>query len=1051
VASRVLSTLFSAVVALALTSFAAPAHAGKSRPFFNDDFNVACGFPMRGWDRFVDPKGDSSLALTGTGTADAHLRITVPAGSQHDLWSDGFNSPRLMQPARNVDFTAEVKFQSSLTQRYQGQGIVVEASPGNLMRFDFFHDGTSVRIYSATFVNGIPTQRINQVVPASNPKWLRVARVGNTWSQSHSADGTNWTVAGSFAHTLAVTSIGVFALNDGNTPAQTPAHTAIVDSFANGAAFNPPEDTVVLGTGAPVNLTVNTLGSGHVNAAPPGASHPCGTQVSLTAVADPGFAFTGWTGDVVSAQNPLSFYQTAARTLTANFAIDTAPPVISNVVVTPGANAAIVTWTTNEPADSRVDFGLTAAYEIASEIDAAFVTAHGLALDGLAPNTTYHYRVTSRDVGLVSTSTGDLTFTTLEEGASGPSGVVSDDFSAANFDGGRWTFVNPKNDASLIAVGSGTPDARLHIRVPGGAEHEVGGSVYQAPRIMQTANDVDFSLEAKFESPLTQTFQIQGLLVEQSAARRMRFDFHRENGNLRVYAATYTNGSTSNKVNAVIPAIFPMWMRVERVGSQWTFRYSGDGAAWTTAGTFAHAITVSSVGVFAGNEAPAGGGGAPPHEAIVDYAFDLFAPVVPEDGSAPIDEDPPLLQLVKASAFETGAQISWITDEPATGVVRYGTTAAYELGEVDAVALGHDHSFLLDGLAADTTYHYQVESADSGDRTATSADFTFTTGPGAGDGPLIDVWYGDTQTFGGTRGLPQPYFNVLGNVSDPDGVDGITYTVNGGLERPLTVGPGLRRLGDPGDFNADVPVSDLSVGSNTITLRATDDLGNESNRNVTVVYETPIAPTLPLTIDWSTVADIQDVAQVIDGDWEIQGNSVRTLQFHYDRLVGIGDMSWTDYEATIPLTIHGINPDGFLFPSNRPALGVLLRWLGHFPEGSEQPFEGFDPLGGIGIYRISPGGPPDRLEIWTNDTPTLPGTSFTMTWEVPYFFKVRVETVPILGPLYSFKVWPQSDPEPPGWILTEQQTPSDLPNGSLVLLAHETDVSFGPVTITPLP
>ena len=78
---------------------------------------------------------------------------------------------------------------------------------------------------------------------------------------------------------------------------------------------------------------------------------------------------------------------------------------------------------------------------------------------------------------------------------------------------------------------------------------------------------------------------------------------------------------------------------------------------------------------------------------------------------------------------------------------------------------------------------------------------------------MIDVWWGDTQTYGDT-GFPQPYYNLHGNVSDPDGLDSLTYTLNGGASRNLNIGADNRRLARPGDFNADIPFADLQLGAN---------------------------------------------------------------------------------------------------------------------------------------------------------------------------------------------------------------------------------------------
>jgi regulation of enolase protein 1 (concanavalin A-like superfamily) len=48
--------------------------------------------------------------------------------------------------------------------------------------------------------------------------------------------------------------------------------------------------------------------------------------------------------------------------------------------------------------------------------------------------------------------------------------------------------------------------------------------------------------------------------------------------------------------------------------------------------------------------------------------------------------------------------------------------------------------------------------------------------------PVIDVWYGDNQTFG-QLGVPQQWINILGNVSSAAGLATLTYTLNGGASK----------------------------------------------------------------------------------------------------------------------------------------------------------------------------------------------------------------------------------------------------------------------------
>jgi len=48
----------------------------------------------------------------------------------------------------------------------------------------------------------------------------------------------------------------------------------------------------------------------------------------------------------------------------------------------------------------------------------------------------------------------------------------------------------------------------------------------------------------------------------------------------------------------------------------------------------------------------------------------------------------------------------------------------------------------------------------------------------------------------------------------------------------------------------------------------------------------------------------------------------------YDRLIAMGDMTWDDYEVTVPITMHGIAPSGYASSSNNPIVGILMRWTG---------------------------------------------------------------------------------------------------------------------------
>jgi chitodextrinase len=87
-------------------------------------------------------------------------------------------------------------------------------------------------------------------------------------------------------------------------------------------------------------------------------------------------------------------------------AADVTPPVISSVSVSETtASSALITWKTNEPATSRVEFGTSKSY--GSSLDnATLKTSHSIRLTGLRKNTAYHFRVLSTDAA-GNTATSD--------------------------------------------------------------------------------------------------------------------------------------------------------------------------------------------------------------------------------------------------------------------------------------------------------------------------------------------------------------------------------------------------------------------------------------------------------------------------------------------------------------------------------------------------------------------------------------------------------------------------------------------------------------------
>lgn len=91
---------------------------------------------------------------------------------------------------------------------------------------------------------------------------------------------------------------------------------------------------------------------------------------------------------------------------------DQTAPEITEVAADPESNSAVITWLTNEPTTSLVEYGETTEYGSTSAVDANMVTSHRVLVTGLAPSTTYYYRVRSADAGGNEAISPGFVFTT---------------------------------------------------------------------------------------------------------------------------------------------------------------------------------------------------------------------------------------------------------------------------------------------------------------------------------------------------------------------------------------------------------------------------------------------------------------------------------------------------------------------------------------------------------------------------------------------------------------------------------------------------------------
>ncbi|RLC24499.1 MAG: hypothetical protein DRH93_04425 [Deltaproteobacteria bacterium] len=98
-----------------------------------------------------------------------------------------------------------------------------------------------------------------------------------------------------------------------------------------------------------------------------------------------------------------------------HFQIDLSAPALIEIDVSESANQVIVTWQTGEPATSRVEYGVTSAYEAGSVSYSQLTTNHSVPVTGLSPESSYHYRVQSTDGCQRQTQSADMIFSTTPD------------------------------------------------------------------------------------------------------------------------------------------------------------------------------------------------------------------------------------------------------------------------------------------------------------------------------------------------------------------------------------------------------------------------------------------------------------------------------------------------------------------------------------------------------------------------------------------------------------------------------------------------------------
>lgn len=305
---------------------------------------------------------------------------------------------------------------------------------------------------------------------------------------------------------------------------------------------------------------------------------------------------------------------------------------------------------------------------------------------------------------------------------------------------------------------------------------------------------------------------------------------------------------------------------------------------------------------------------------------------------------------------------------------------------------------------------------------------------------VIELWYGEDQTFGTPDGpAPQKWINVLGHASAPL-LESATYSVNGGPETELPLGPDNTRLDAPGDFNIEIERETLATlpETNSVSITLTVVGGAFLTKEFTLRVHEAARATLPFEVDWaalSDVAQVNQVAAIVDGKWELAGGGVEVAEDGYDRLIALGDRTWQgDYEVLATFELERWSSWG--------GVGLAVGWNGH--EGSDQPRLDW-PLEGLTWVRNVV--PQSEMQIMTFEKSVQTRKPFSLELGTPYSLRAHTERT-ASGAHVSMRIWPAAEDEPSAWDL---QTTTYARDGGVLLVNHHADVRWGTVRVTALP
>jgi hypothetical protein len=466
---------------------------------------------------------------------------------------------------------------------------------------------------------------------------------------------------------------------------------------------------------------------------------------------------------------------------------DTTPPIISGVASGPFTNTtAVISWGTNENANSTISYGLTTTLG-STYSNSSLATSHSYTLTGLQVNKTYYYNVTSCDAYNNCRTDGGHSFTTQANAPdiTPPTWVEAPANQAINLGDLFYYDVNATdnvavdkykiNDTTNFKInaangiiqnntGLTTGVYWLNISVNDTKNNKlsaiisvtVGGDI-TPPTWIQTPQNkiIEYTYPFYYDVNATDNVLVDKYKINDTA----NFKINAANGiiqnNTELSAKTYwlnisVNDTSDNKLSAVIsitvqdttgPVIsnanatsitnvsaIIVWDTNENANSTVSYGNTTSLGNYATSAAYlkSHSIPLSGLQpntTYYYNVTSCDSSGN--CKSAGTYTFNT---------TFVGDTTPPVISNVKnGTVTNSTAVIMWNTDELANSTINYGTTIALGTYYRNST-LTMSPQFILASLQPNMTYYYNVTSCDASGNCNTSGVYTFKTNTNAGPG-----------------------------------------------------------------------------------------------------------------------------------------------------------------------------------------------------------------------------------------------------------------------------------------------------------------------------